>query len=83
MRIRKSKLGLTGVQWAIFNKTTSICEDAFIFENPLPTAQEDTFARYDAWRTASRQCDIKGTIPDMEECVDKVVSNLCTLPDIS
>ena len=58
MRIRKSKLALTGVQWAILNKTVGICEDTYIFENPFPTCQEDMRARCNACSIASRQCDI-------------------------
>ena len=74
MHIWKSMLAQTGVQWAILNKTVGICENTYTFENPFPTCQEDRRARCDAWSIASRQYDIKGLIPEMEDSVDQFVS---------
>ena len=74
MRIGKSKLTLIGLQWSIFNKAKSICEDSHIFENPFPTSSEDVIGRFDAWRSASRQFNIKGEIPEMGEKVEGHVS---------
>ena len=48
MRIGKSKLALTGLQWSIFNKAKSICEESLIFENPFPTTSEDVIVTFDA-----------------------------------
>ena len=81
-RVPKSKLALTGIKWSIFNKTKVLYEDSYIFKNPFPTPTEDTNVGLDACRSASRQCDIKGTIPGIGEAIDAYVSNPCTLHDI-
>ena len=56
-------------------KKKNICKDSYIFENPFPTGQEDVISKIDAWKTASRQCDIKGKVPDVGRSVDKFVSD--------
>jgi hypothetical protein len=60
----------------------SILEDACLFEDPFPSAQQDVMSRIEAWKTASRQYGLKGAIPGMEG-VDKYVSMLCIPLDIS
>jgi hypothetical protein len=80
--IRKNKLILTRTLWPIFIIAQDICEDAFVFEDPFPIPQEDIMGRVDAWKSAARQCNIKGAVPDLDEKVDIYVSNTYLLQDI-
>ena len=74
MRIGKAKVALIGLQWTICNKAKSISEDNHILENPFPTTSEDVIVRFETWRLASRQFNIKGEIPAMREKVEGHVS---------
>ena len=74
VRIRKSKLALTGLQWSIVNKAKSICKDSHIFDNPFPTTSEDVIVRFDGCRSASKQFNMKGEFPEMGEKVEGHVS---------
>ena len=76
---------ITGVRLAILLKAQNIIEDSCIFKDPFPNPQQNLLGRVDAWKSASRNCDIKGEIPDLEDGTDKYVSNplqLCTCSDI-
>ena len=53
--------------------------------HPFPNPQQDVLVRVDTWKSASRNCDIKGENPDLEDGTDKYVSNppqLCTCSHI-
>ena len=80
IQVRRSKLMLTPLQWAILVKAQPVYEDSCIFETPFPTPQQDMLARVDAWRSAARQCNVKGTVPDMGEKVNTKVSDTLHTP---
>ena len=62
--------------WPVFIKAQDICEDTFVFENPFPNVQDDIMGRVDAWKSAARQCYIKGAVLDMDDKVERYVSNI-------
>lgn len=72
---RKCNLGFSGMRLAILIKAQNICEDACLFEDPFPDPHQDVIGRVESWKSASRHCGIKGEIPDMNNNVDKYVSN--------
>ena len=67
----------------ILLKAQGICGDAGLFEEPVPSPQQDATARVDAWKSASRLSEIKGAIPEMEDMDDKYVRILCTHLNVS
>ena len=55
-----------------------IYEDICIFETAFPTPTQDVIARIDTWRSATRQCNIKGKMPDLNDDLDPMVSGTFT-----
>ena len=49
-------------------------DDTCIFKNRFPTPYQYCTTIYDAWKSASRQCNVKGAIRDIYGNLDQTVS---------
>ena len=66
----KKKLVRTRQESAIMKVAQRIFEDTWIFENPFPTPHQDCTAIYDAWKSTSKQCKVKGAIRNINGELD-------------
>ena len=73
---------ISGTYISILLYAQSILENVCLFEDPVPSAQQDVISIIEAWKAMATQCGLKEAIPGIEG-VDKYVSMLCIPLDIS